>query len=289
MLGPMVRPLSITVALTISLAAPPSNATPAAHDSPAIPSAGEAACVKITRVPFTIAASGTYCLAEDLTLHPDPSFGMRLNAPAAIKVLADDVTIDFAGHTLDDVTNGIATNALAIRAKDRKHLAIRNGTISRYFIGVAAIGDESEDVTVEHMRFEKVRYSATSLNQVKGFVVRENDLVGMGHGNAWYMPHAILVSGTGVVASNVIQDVIPNSHRPPRIDTEAISVKAGQVTIEGNLISNASIPEGESYGIRVSPGATATITRNTIVNFKYPVISPGAGGAAWINTDNEIR
>jgi hypothetical protein len=246
-------------------------------------------CTPIPRVPFTISLPGTYCLTEDVTLHPDPSFGMRLKAPAAIKVLAHDVTIDLGGHVLDDVTNGVATNALAIRAKDRKRLTVRNGTIRRFFIGVAAIGDAGEDVTVEHVRFERVRYAAASINMVKGFSFRDNELVQMGHGNAWYMPHAILVSGKGEVLRNVIHDVIPNTHKPARIDTEAISVKAGEVTIDGNLVANAAVPEGDSWGIRVSRNAKATITRNVIAGFKFPVVYTPPGGGEWAAGNNEIH
>jgi hypothetical protein len=239
-------------------------------------------------VPFTIAAPGRYCLKSDLRLRPNPSFGMRLNAPAAIKVLANDVTIDFQGHTLDDVTNGIATNALAIRAYNRKRLTITNGTIMRYFIAVAIVGDTSEDVTVEHMRFERVRYAAVSLNKVKNYAVRENLLSAMGHGNAWYMPHAILASGNGVISANVIEGVIPNEHKG-RTATEAISVKDGVATIDGNTIENAAMPDGESYGINVLKGATATITRNKVANFKYPVTYTPMDGTAWAPGDNVIN
>jgi hypothetical protein len=284
------RSAALALVAAVMTAASSASSEPAATPPPTSGDATNAAeaCTPITSVPFTIAAPGRYCLTADLKLRPNPSFGMRLNAPAAIKVLANDVTIDFQGHTLDDVTNGIATNALAIRAYNRKRVTVTNGTIMRYFIAVAIVGDTSEDITVEHMRFERVRYAAVSLNKVKNYAVRGNLLSAMGHGNAWYMPHAILASGTGTIAANVIEGVIPNEHKG-RTATEAISVKDGEVTIDGNTIVNPSMPDGESYGINVLKGATATITRNKVANFKYPVTYTPMDGTQWSPGDNVLK
>jgi hypothetical protein len=260
--------------------------TPEGEQSPARP-----ACTPIHRLPFTIDVPGRYCLAEDLSLYPMPGDGPRLHAPAALKVLADDVTIDLSGHVLNDHTLGMATNALAVRAHDRKRLTVTNGTVRGFFIGVAMVGDKGESVSVHDVRFEEVRYAAVHFNKVRGFDVRDNQLVNMGHGSAWYMPHAMLVSGEGTIAGNVIDVVRPNVRPhgdPPRIDTEAISVKEGNVTIERNTIANIEVPDGQSWGIRVSRGARATITHNSIHNFKTPVAYTLPDGSPWQNDDNLI-
>jgi hypothetical protein len=221
-----------------------------------------------------------------------PNDGPRLRAPAALKVLADNVSIDLAGHVLDDHTLGMATNALAVRAHDKKGLTVFNGTVRGFFIGVAMVGDKNGDVSVHDVRFEEVRYAAVHFNKVQGFEVRDNQLVSMGHGSAWYMPHAMLVSGHGSIVGNVINDVRPNQRPrgdPPRIDTEAISVKEGDVTIERNTIANMQRPDGDSWAIRVSRGARATITHNSIHNFKTPVAYSPPGGGTWTNEDNLIQ
>jgi hypothetical protein len=254
--------------------------------------AAERACTPISHLPYTISVAGKYCLASDVDLYHMPDDGPRLRAPAALKVLADNVSIDLAGHVLNDHTLGMATNALAVRAHDKRHIEVFGGTIRGFFIGVAMVGDKNGDVSVHDIRFEQVRYAAVHFNKVQGFEVKDNQLVSMGHGNAWYMPHAMLVSGQGSIVGNVINDVRPNVRPegdPPRIDTEAISVKDGDVTIERNTIADMQRPIGHSWGIRVSHGAKATIVHNSIHNFETAVAYAPPGGATWTNEDNLIQ
>lgn len=260
--------------------------------SPAAPARADSrdshheACTPIARVPFTASVSGRYCLAGDLTLHHQASFGARLRAPAAIKVLADDVVIDFRGHTLEDNTLGIATNALAVLGVNRRRITVRNGSLRGFFIGVAFVGTGEAHV-VESMHFEKNRYAAVSLEGIRDYVIRDNVLLRTGHGNSYYTPHGLLVSGRGTISNNSIVDVFPNVFPSTRTGTEGIGVKDGEVTIDRNTLSNAAVPEGESFGIRVSRRATAVITNNTIENFRIPIsYAPKSG--EWTNVDNDV-
>ncbi len=81
----------------------------------------------IGKLPIHITSSGSYRLASDLSFAPSQG--------AAIRVDADDVTIDLAGHTLQGLA-GSDSLATGILADNRRGLTVTGGVIRGFYFGI---------------------------------------------------------------------------------------------------------------------------------------------------------
>ena len=85
---------------------------------------------KITSLPYTISAPGSYYLGGNLTYAGD-SHGITVNA--------DNVTLDLMGFTL--AYTGTGTTYSGIYMQGRKNVEIRNGTVRGWVEGVQEFGN----------------------------------------------------------------------------------------------------------------------------------------------------
>src|SRR5262245_8154940 len=88
------------------------------------PSHAVAACTAISSVPIIIGSPGPYCVTAELA--------SAQASGALIAITADNVTIDFQGHSLDGTSAGVSTLAYGIDGRDRHGITVRNGL----FVGV---------------------------------------------------------------------------------------------------------------------------------------------------------
>jgi hypothetical protein len=131
-------------------------------------------CTPINAVPFTISTAGSYCLTADLTT--------AQSSGVAIEVAANDVVLDFQGHSLDGRGGGVSTRAEGVHALNRHRITVRNGRLFGFYIGVHLdISSESSGHIVERMTFEESRWKAIKLEGA-GNIMRANTMLNGGGG-----------------------------------------------------------------------------------------------------------
>jgi hypothetical protein len=140
------------------------------------PSHAVAACTAISGVPFIIGSPGEYCVTADLA-SAQASGGL-------ITVTADNVTIDFQGHSMDGTSAGVLTHAYGIDGRDRHGITVRNGLFVGLYVGVHldVIGT-SGDHLVEDNRFTQNRFKAIMIDGTNLVIRRNLVMDGGGGGN----------------------------------------------------------------------------------------------------------
>ena len=180
----------------------------------------------IATLPFTIAASGNYILASNLTYSG--------TAGNAITISASDVTLDLQGHRL--ICNAPPSNtAVAIAAIGRNDLVIRNGAILNFNRGVNLTGAASQRAIVEKLNILSAREAAI-WSETRGVVIRDNTIYGTGSGFA---------SGdltTGVVAiyskgdeGRIVNNEVIDTYRPGSL---GVGIESYGGIVQGNRITN---------------------------------------------------
>jgi len=130
-----------------------------------------AACTPIATVPFTIAASGNYCVTADLATSQTGMSGGQ------ITINADNVVLDFQGHKFDATSGGNFTNVTGVYSLNHKGITVRNGLLVGFYVGIHYdMTSDTRDNVIEDMRFSLSRSRAM---QVEGFnnVIRRNLVV----------------------------------------------------------------------------------------------------------------
>lgn len=97
----------------------------------------------IASIPFTITTPGSYYLTGDLAA--TGTLGIRINA--------DDVTIDLGGFTLSTTSTTLVLADGAIASSGHSRLAIRNGRITVFAIGIN-LRSGGHDVVIDHIQEE---------------------------------------------------------------------------------------------------------------------------------------
>jgi hypothetical protein len=140
----------------------------------AAPTPAVAACEPIASVPFIIGSPGQYCVTTDLA-SSQASGGL-------ITVTADDVEIDFQGHSLDGTGAGLATKAHGVDGRDRHGITVRNGLFVGLYVGVYldVIGTSGNHL-VENNRFTQSRFKAIMIDGTN-LVIRRNLILDGGGG-----------------------------------------------------------------------------------------------------------
>jgi hypothetical protein len=94
--------------------------------APAAPLAAE--CIPVG-VPDVISRPGSYCVIADFE-------GPLSPGASAIEIQADHVVLDFQGHVVRNTAAPQPNGAIGVRAWDRSHIVVRNGTLFRLLQGV---------------------------------------------------------------------------------------------------------------------------------------------------------
>jgi Periplasmic copper-binding protein (NosD) len=184
-------------------------------------------------VPFTITATGIYCLKKSLANATNPA---PANLAGAIEIEADNVTLDLNDFSLTNNSAGSANRMNGVVAFNRKNVIVRNGQVDGFATAVLLGGILAQRSLVENIR-------ANASNERGLFVVGDNS----------------------VIRNNHITNVGPGD-----VDSEAtgITLVFGENSVvEGNVISSVS-ETASAHGIAVVFSASTTVRANTVFNVK---------------------
>jgi hypothetical protein len=198
---------------------------------------------RIASLPYTITTSGSYYLSGNLT-----------STGEGISVKAAHVTIDLKGHTIKG--NGIGSG---VNTNNFDNVAIMNGTITNFSIGVNNPGTNGKATTVSNIRAVAntshgiyldddgcvVRNSVSARNGGMGIYVFSNG--GLVEGNQIYNNGAL---GMWITFALAINNTVTSNF--------GMGIHAGPSTIKNNLVfGNTNI------GINASPNSF--VDGNTVI------------------------
>lgn len=162
-------------------------------------------CTQISALPATISASGVYCLKTDLTT--------AITSGAAITIAANVVTIDLNGFRLGGGLAGPASQAVGIRAVDKRNITLKNGQVRGFLIGIDlqdTTGSASSGHVVEGILADGNWQTGISVAGASS-VIRDNRVLNTGNPAANPKARGIAVRGPNlVVARNQITSVNGN-------------------------------------------------------------------------------
>lgn len=131
-------------------------------------------CTPITSLPAIITQSGSYCLNQDFTVNAANN--------AAIVIAANNVSIDFNGHS---ITNTATTSNLSvgIHSCSRRNITIRNGTFYGFFTGIVMrnFRNLASGNLIEKMRLY-LNGGCGILVSGNGYVIRSNHIQAASNG-----------------------------------------------------------------------------------------------------------
>jgi hypothetical protein len=201
----------------------------------------------IGRVPFTIRAPGHYCFRRDLATA----------APIAIRILADDVTLDLNGYRLESSAGpGAVTNG--VFADSQADVTVRNGTL-RGFYGAVLLADaispgNSRNHVVENLRVEDSGFYGI---QVDGFqsTVRRCTVTNTGGsmvlentaGNAFGI---LMFKGSSLAIDNSVLIFHPSASG----SATGMRFSNGDFAVVGNRVSGGTISPTTGIEINSSEG-----------------------------------
>jgi Periplasmic copper-binding protein (NosD) len=220
--------------------------------------AADGECTAISSLPYTINASGPYCLTRDL------AFSLSTPNFIAITINANSVVVDLRGYKIGAQALGPQALSVGIIARDRRNVVVKNGTVRGFMSAVEMLGGEAnivEDLIVEASAVSGIIVSGT------GCVIRRNLVVNTGlTGDP---THAILVDGTGLA---VVDNDIANSSAAPDqpLQSLAIAVNASSTVVERNRIANMN------FGILVR-GTDVLVSDNRLTNTVFGIYFTGTG------------
>jgi hypothetical protein len=247
---------------------------------------------KITSLPYTISAPGSYYLGGNLSYA----------GGNGITVNADNVTLDLMGFTL----SGSGNNNFGIYLHDRKNVEIRNGTVSSWNTGIYEDGTGMAHRVINiraegniygiwlkgscHLIEGCLAAAASIPFNGKGFVLAHGTIHGCQAKN--FPQSGIWVDLAGsIISGNVITNVSDgdgiSALGPALITANAVlNCKTGiycqaEASLIGNTVSNVSI---DQTGI----AAPAASVRPTLMD-QNTVTGPGthytwgSGTVAWRN------
>ncbi|MBI3824761.1 MAG: hypothetical protein HY294_02055 [Candidatus Rokubacteria bacterium] len=235
------------------------------------PAWAQGSCKPISSLPTTLDIPGVHCLTGPL------STSAASPASVAIEVTADDIVLDLGGYRIQ-YTGPAGATSIGIHASNRRNITVRNGTIRGFGFGIN-LGPPGSALSAQHV-IDGMRVDSSLGVGIfvigAGSIVRNNQVIGSGGPSG--QAHGIFTSGAGV---RVVNNDVVDTHGAGTFDSHAIQVSGDGVVVEGNRLSNPSLPSpGKSYGVRVTPpSATALIVDNRVTIFHFGVyFSPGTGG-----------
>ena len=210
-------------------------------------------CTPITSIPASIITQGIYCLTGNLS--------GNLASGTAIRIFANNVTIDFNGYKLGNLAAGTGTNARGIYAEQRKNITIRNGTIRGFLTGIFLHDSYPYSISSGHL-IEDIRLDGNTQVGMSiagsGNIMRNNQVVNTGGSTVFSGAAGIAVYGQGArVLNNDIIDLAGGTGNilPVRVEW------ADGTVVQGNRISNTT-GSGISYGFYIAGSLDVMVSDN---------------------------
>jgi hypothetical protein len=231
----------------------------------ALPTTSHAAeCTEITSPYTQIAASGHYCLGNNLVV--------STNSQAVISIAADDVDLDCRGYSIINQVEDGNGNGYGIHLQGRHNVHVSNCRIHGGFAaGIYAYQDNSWDNYNTNLSFTGNFISNTEWFGILAYgtdiEISGNRIYNIGGRNSFAM--GIRVGGSvipGVPRSFVVRDnVIRGVHSPVNNGYGIYANNANDSTFADNVITRTSA--GASYtdlGIKIQSGGNNKITGNQL-------------------------
>ncbi|HEY0661796.1 MAG TPA: hypothetical protein VGD21_10830 [Lysobacter sp.] len=154
----------------------------------------------IDSVPATITTQGTWCLHNDLAT--------AITSGIAIRVQANNVTLDCNDFKIGGLAAGVSTNAYGIHS-DKLNTTVRNCAVRGFYVGIQLYGDGH---VAEQNRLEANTWLGIETSG-DGNTIRNNMVNDTGGRPAQQFAYAIAASGVGArVLGNSINGVTPTGN-----------------------------------------------------------------------------
>jgi hypothetical protein len=161
----------------------------------------------IRTLPYTITVQGHYCFNKNLST--------AITDGAAITIEVDYVVLDLNNFKLGGGAAGLGTQAVGVRAVDRKNVTIRNGNIRGFYQGIL-LGQTVEGGSAANV-IENNLLDGNTHNGLRadgtGIIVRGNTVLNTGGSTVEYTTWSGIVSlyGRPVVRDNVVDGFVPGA------------------------------------------------------------------------------
>jgi hypothetical protein len=200
----------------------------------------------VTSLPATLSTPGVWCLSADV--------GTAIASGNAIRLAANNTTLDCRGFRINGLAAGPGTNAVGIAVENKSNTIIRDCHVRGFHTGIRiTTGDGGHLVEDNRIDGSTVRGIVVEGDHS---LVRRNRVLDTGGGAA--IVHGIWALGT--------------------IDLEDNTVEAVQAAPD-------DLGAGTAYGIRVQDGALAEVTGNRVRR----VIGVGAGESIGVRIEQTPR
>ncbi len=246
----------------------------------------------IEQLPYRITAPGRYQLARDLE--------SAAKSGAAVRIEADDVTLDLDGKTLSG-TAGDATSAIGISAVNRKRITVTGGTVRGFYFGIdiratdrvkpQSSGHVITKVVLDRNRYFGIRLEGTGSKIAQCRITGTGGSTRPGH----TIPHGVrLLGAKNVLRESCVRDMVLKRSDDGKGEIVGVHFDAGPGSVmENNLIveleSEADSPadpedkKERRFGVWVNAGPNKdTFLRargNRFYGFTVPfAFTPGTDG-----------
>lgn len=224
-------------------------------------------CTNITTLPTVISTQGVYCLKQDLST--------SITSGPAIRITANNVTLDCNDWKIGGLAGGIATNAAGVWST-KLNTTIRNCSIRGFKTGIALSGSGGylvEDNRLDHNTEEGI-FLGGDAN-----VVRRNRIIDTGGRPLSDTSIGIMVSYTtaSVISDNLIANVTVTGNGAGQGSSIGLwtTHSSKGVEIRNNTFSNI-VPagNGRAFGTLGGADSVVSVRDNTAFN---PTPTAGAG------------
>lgn len=243
-----------------------------------IPASAETTqCTEITSVPFTIVASGVYCLKKVIST--------AMTSGNAITINANNVVIDFNDFRLGGLSAGPETNAIGVYASDRQNITIRNGSIRGFAAGIR-LDQATAGLSTGHVIEDNLLDGNTTLGiSVNGsdIVVRRNRVVNTDSTPpAGLALHYTAPATSGAITVGPATSLPKLSNQPiSQIGTggtvNAILATLQDSEIVDNFVATTVSSGGQALAIVLAASSNVVVSRNTISDVRGSSITVGIG------------
>jgi len=208
----------------------------------------------VDALPAVISSQGMWCLRHDLNF--------AAGSGEAIRVLANNVTIDCNGFKVGGLSAGAGTAAVGVAAVERHNVTVRNCNVRGFYRGVFLSGMAGSGHLVEDNRMDGNTYNAIRVDG-DGSMVRRNVATATGGSTQTANAVAISVNGSVDVLGNLVAGVSANPVGAGD-GTGILAAGAPAGSIGGNRIMElAGGSTGSIDGIRVT-GSRAVVRGNQL-------------------------
>lgn len=240
--------------------------------------------ITISSLPYVITHPGAYQLDQD--------FIVTMAAGNAIEVRAENVTVDFMHHSIDNQKAGVGTTANGVYADGYKFCTVRNGRVSGFAAGIS-LRPGSLAASVEFCGYliESMTASANVQEGIRvrgvGNVIRNNLVAGSQvgikvgpKGASTVIGNGVFNNGTGIEVSLSNGSVVEHN----RIGRSETRGGAGIVLIDSsNLILRNNSIYNVDKGIQFDPLSWGMYADNIVVHSGVPIVSAHAVAAGTTN------